>query len=91
MFGITLPDIEELDDPDFEVMEENANAINAFLTLNDCSWQFSSMGDLIGLDFQSAKVIWDYAGISVSPEDFNGVMLFSTVVAAETNKMRNKK
>jgi hypothetical protein len=91
MLGIKLPDIEEPEEEHFEVLKENVPVLEAFFILDGCAWQYTGMGDLVGLDFQAAKVIWDYAGLSISADDFKGLMLFSKTVVIELNKQRIKK
>ena len=49
------------------------------------------MGDLVGLDYPAARIIWDYAGIKFDSETFKGIMIFSRTVVEEINKKRSKK
>jgi hypothetical protein len=85
-----LPDIKKPEETDFEVFPENWPVIEAFFSLEGCAWQYSAMGELIGLDYKAADVIWKGLDIALDPETFRGVMLFSGTLATELNK-RNKK
>ena len=48
----------------------------------------TAMGDLIGLNYQAADIIWKYAGITLNPEQFKGLMLFAKTVVTERNKKK---
>jgi len=48
------------------------------------------MGDLIGLDYTAAKVIWGYAGIKPNKDTFMGLMLFTRTIVNELNKRKDK-
>ena len=90
-FGITLNLPDEIIEPEtihFEVFKDNWPVLEAFFVLDGCAWQFSSMGDLIGLDYTAAHIIWAYAEIKLSPEEFAGVMLFSKTVVSELNSRK---
>lgn len=80
MFGIQLPNQNEVEDVHFEVFPSNWPVISAFFALDGCAWQYSSMGDILGLDYLAAKVIWDGLGITVKPKTFAGVMLFTRTI-----------
>ncbi|MDP2099838.1 MAG: DUF1799 domain-containing protein [Methylobacter sp.] len=75
---------------DFEVLPENMPALEAFFTLDGCAWQYTGMGDLVGLDYSAAKIIWDFAGVVLDKEQFQGVMLFSRTVVNELKKKKDK-
>lgn len=90
MFGLPLPVVEETGSVDFEVFKSNLPILDAFFILDGCAWQVTGMGDLLGLDYPAAKIIWDYAGVCLSPGQFRGVMAFSRTVAIELNKKRSK-
>jgi len=89
--GIQLPELEEQEEQHFEVFKCNAPVLEAFFILDGCAWQYTGMGDLIGLDYQAAQVIWGYAGMAIDAEVFRGVMLFSRTIVDELNKKRKKK
>lgn len=89
ILGIRLPEIKNSEE-DFEVWPENWPVIEAFFSLDGCAWQYSAMGELIGLDYKAAEVIWKGLAITLDTESFRGVMIFSGTLAAELNK-RNKK
>ena len=89
--GITLPEFEEKEAEHFEILKCNAPVLEAFFILDGCAWQYAGMGDLIGLDYPAAKIIWDYAGIKFDSEVFRGIMLFTRTVVEELNKKRSKK
>ena len=83
MLGITLklPDvITEPEATDFAVLPENWPVLKAFFRLDGCAWQVSGMGDLMGLDYTAAHIIWQGCGIVLDTEAFKGVMLFSKTV-----------
>jgi hypothetical protein len=89
--GISLLQNEEKEAAHFEILKENAQVLEAFFILDGCAWQYAGMGDLVGLDYPAAKIIWDYAGIQFDSETFKGIMLFSRTVVEELNKKRSKK
>lgn len=90
MFGIQLPEPNEVEDAHFEVFPSNWPVISAFFALDNCAWQYSSMGDLLGLDYPAAKVIWDGLGITLQAKTFAGVMLFTRTIVNELAKERKK-
>lgn len=75
-------------DDDFEVFKSNMLIIDAFLMLDDCAWQYSGMGDLIGLDYKAADVIWTRSGVELKPDQFKGLMLFAKLVSSEIRKRK---
>jgi hypothetical protein len=83
-----LPELDEPEDVHFEVFKENIPVIEAFFNLDGCAWQYTGMGELIGLDYQAAHIIWTYAGVKLDAEQFKGVMLFSKTVADELRKRK---
>ena len=89
--GIQLPELVEQEAQDFEVLKCNVPVLEAFFILDGCAWQYTGMGDLIGLDYYAAQVIWSYAGMAIDAETFRGVMLFSRTVVDEMNKKRKRK
>lgn len=72
------------------MLPENMPALEAFFTLDGCAWQYTGMGDLVGLDYSAAKIIWDFAGVVLDKEQFQGVMLFSRTVVNELKKKKDK-
>ena len=88
LFGVTMPDMDEIEATNFEVLEENWSVVEAILILDDCAWQISGMGDLIGLDYSAAHIIWGYAGIKPNQDVFMGLMLFAKTVVNELNKRK---
>ena len=70
------------------MFKDNWPVLEAFFVLDGCAWQFTGMGDLIGLDYTAAHIIWGYAEIKLSPEEFVGVMLFSKTVVNELNSLK---
>lgn len=62
--------------------------IEAFFILDDCAWQYTGMGELIGLDYKAADVIWKRSGVDLKPEQFKGVMLFARTVVSELRKRK---
>lgn len=85
LFGMTMPEMEVQKADNFEVLKENWPVLEAFFVLDGCAWQISGMGDLIGLDYSAAHIIWGYAGIKPSQEVFMGLMLFAKTVVNELN------
>ena len=85
LFGMTMPDIDVPEDNHFEVLKDNWPVLEAFFVLDGCAWQYTGMGDLIGLDYSAAHIIWGYAGIKPSPDVFMGLMLFAKTVVNELN------
>jgi hypothetical protein len=77
---------DEAPDDDFELLQENQAAVEAFFMLDGCAWQFTGMGALIGLDYQAADIIWRGLGVTLTGDDFQGVMLFSKTIANLLNK-----
>lgn len=90
LFGLVLPEIEEPEEINFEVMKCNWPVLEAFFILDGCAWQYAGMGDLIGLNYQAAQVIWGYAGIKPNKDTFIGLMLFTHSVVNELNKRKDK-
>lgn len=88
LFGVTMPDMDEIEATNFEVLEENWPVLDAFFILDGCAWQISGMGDLIGLDYSAAHIIWGYAGIKPNQDVFMGLMLFAKTVVNELNKRK---
>lgn len=88
MFGIQLPGKDEMEDVHFEVFPSNWPVLSAFFALDGCAWQYSSMGELIGLDYPAAKVIWDGLGLALKPHTFAGVMLFTRTIVNELAKVK---
>ena len=88
LFGMTMPEIELPDETHFEVLKENWPVLEAFFILDGCAWQISGMGDLIGLDYSAAHIIWGYAGIKPDQDVFMGLMLFAKTVVNELNKRK---
>lgn len=89
MLGITLklPDtLTEPEDSYFSVLPENWPVLEAFWVLDGCAWQYTGMGDLIGLDYTAADLIWRGCGMVLDTEVFRGVMLFSKTVVLELAK-----
>ena len=86
---VELP--EAPDEQHFEVFKSNVPVLEAFFALDGCAWQFTGMGDLIGLDYKAADVIWSHLGISLDKDTFAGLMLFSRTLVIELNKKRQKK
>ncbi|MCK9621990.1 MAG: hypothetical protein M0R47_15830 [Methylobacter sp.] len=86
-----LPEIEEHESHDFEVFKENMPVLEAFFVLEGSAWKYTGMGDLIGLDVQAAKIIWDYLQTEITPDIFRGIMLFTNTVTQERGKQRSKK
>ena len=58
LFGMTMPDIDVPEETHFEVLKDNWPVLEAFFVLDGCAWQYSGMGDLIGLDYSAAHIIW---------------------------------
>jgi hypothetical protein len=87
---LILPDLGAAEPEHFEIFKEHLPVLEAFFILDGCAWNCSDMGVMIGLDYPAAKVIWDYAGIKLTPDVFRGVMAFSRTVADELNKKRKK-
>jgi hypothetical protein len=48
------------------------------------------MGDLVGLDYIAADIIWRYQGIKLTKEQFSGLMLFSSEIVNILNKRKEK-
>ncbi len=88
LFGMTMPEIELPEETHFEVLKDNWPVLEAFFILDGCAWQTTGMGDLIGLNYQAAQVIWSYAGISPDRDTFMGLMLFARTVVDELNKRK---
>lgn len=88
LFGMAMPIIEQQEETHFEVMKENWPVLEAFFILDGCAWQYTGMGDLIGLDYSAAHIIWGYAGIKPNQEAFICLMLFAKTVANELNKRK---
>ncbi|TAL50034.1 MAG: hypothetical protein EPN89_05375 [Methylovulum sp.] len=83
---IEYPELPPVDDADFELLAENQAAVKAFFVLDDSAWQFSSMGEIICLDYLAADVIWRRLSLELDSDAFAGVMLFSKTIA---NLLRN--
>jgi hypothetical protein len=90
LLGIKLPALEKPAETHFEVFKENMPAIEAFLMLDGCAWQYTGLGEMIGLDYKAADVIWNRADVTLDAESFRGVMLFSRTVVTELKKQRKK-
>ena len=75
---------------DFELFECHVPVLEAFFALDGCAWQFTGMGDLIGLDYKAAEVIWTYLDIRLDKDTFAGLMLFSRTIVDELTKKRQK-
>jgi hypothetical protein len=90
IFGMMLPEKEEQAQEHFEIFKSNIAAVEAFFALDGCAWNCSEMGIMIGLDYPAAKIIWDGLGMTLSPDTFGKVMVFSRTVADELNKRRKK-
>lgn len=90
MFGLVLPEIDDQGDIDFPVWKSNWPVLEAFFALDGCAWQHTGMGDLVGLDYPAAHIIWGYAGIKVDKETFIGLMLFTRTVVNELSKRKDK-
>ena len=88
LFGLALPAMELPDAAHFLLFEENAPVVDAVHCLDDCAWQYTGMGDLIGLDYPAARLIWQGLGITLDTEAFKGVMVFSKTVVQELNKRK---
>jgi hypothetical protein len=88
VLGIKLPERKSPEEIHFEVFKDNMPAIEAFLMLDGCAWQYSGMGELIGLDYKAADVIWHRADVPLDAESFRGVMLFSRTIVTELKKQR---
>jgi hypothetical protein len=88
LLGIKLPELEEPEEVDFILMKCNAPIVEAFLMLNDRAWQFTGMGELIGLDYKAADVIWNRSGIKLTPDQFRLLMLFEQTVTTELRKRK---
>ena len=88
LFGVTMPDMDEIEATNFEVLEENWPVVEAICILDDCSWQILGVGDLVGLDYSSAHIIWGYAGIKPNQDVFMGLRLFVKTVVNELNKRK---
>ena len=89
LFGMTIPDMDEIEATNFEVLEENWPVLEAFFILDGCAWQTSGMGDLIGIDYNAAHIIWGYADMIPTPEAFIGLMHFSKTIVDILNKRKN--
>ena len=72
------------------MFDVNVPVLDAFFALDGCAWQLTGMGDLIGLDYKAAKVIWSYLDLKVDKDTFAGLMIFSRTVVNELNKKRQK-
>lgn len=90
MLGINLPVMDEPETQDFEVFKENMPVLEAFFALEGAAWQYTGMGDLVGLDVQAAKIIWDYLAVRITPDIFSGILLFTNTVVYERSKKRKK-
>lgn len=88
LFGLALPDINTPSDHHFEVFKDNWPILEAFFVLDGCAWQYTGMGDLIGLGYSAAQVIWGLSGIHPDTETFRGLMLFARTVVDELNKRK---
>ena len=58
----------------------------AFFALNDRAWQYTGMGELVGLDYKAAEVIWKMSGVKLRPGQFRLLMLFEQTVTSELRK-----
>jgi hypothetical protein len=85
MLGISLPKI-EIEESHFYLMRENIQVIEAFFVLDGCAWQYTSLGELIGLNYPAARVIWNGLDMKLSKDCFEGVMLFTKTIANTINK-----
>jgi hypothetical protein len=90
LFGLVLPEVEDQEEADFEVLKDNWPVLEVFFALDDCAWQHTGMGDLVGLDYQAAHIIWGYAGIKPNKDTFMGLMLFTRAIVNERNKRKDK-
>jgi hypothetical protein len=90
MLGLQLPDLDDQIPEDFEVLKSNAPVLQAFFALDGCAWQYSGMGDLIGLDYQAADIIWTRLELTVPSDVFAGVMLFARTVVSGLLAQRKK-
>jgi hypothetical protein len=88
--GLQLSAVEEIESVHFEVFKSNLPVIKAFFALDDCAWQYTDMGQLIGLDYPVAHVIWASLGITLTHDEFSGLMLFARVICVELNKRMKK-
>lgn len=86
-----IPEIDLPPPVDFAVLPENMPSLEAFFVLDGCAWQYTGMGDLIGLDYPAAKIIWEFAGVVLDKEQFQGVMIFARTVVNELSKKKDKK
>jgi hypothetical protein len=85
LLGIVLP-VLEIDESHFDLLRENAPVLEAFFVLDGCAWQYTSMGELIGLNYPAAQIIWQGLKMKINKDTFEGVMLFTKTVANEINK-----
>lgn len=69
-------------------MKENMPILEAFFELDGSAWDFTGMGDLVGLDVSKAKIIWDYLEVKITPDIFKGVLLFANTIVYERNKRK---
>jgi len=90
LFGMTLPDMEEQDEQHCYVLKSNWPVLEAFFSLDGCAWQYTGMGDLIGLDYSAAHIIWGYIGLKVDKDTFLGLMLFTRTIVDELNIRKDK-
>ena len=90
MFGLAQPELELLGSEDFELFKSNAPVISAFYALGGCAWKHTGMGDLVGLDYTAADIIWRYQGIKLTKAQFSGLMLFSSEIVNILNKRKEK-
>jgi hypothetical protein len=87
---LALPELDEPCEEDFEIFKSNAPVISAFFALGGCAWKHTGMGDLVGLDYTAADIIWRYQGIKLTKEQFSGLMLFSSEIVNIINKRKEK-
>jgi len=85
---VDLPEADE--ENHFEIFRCHVPVLEAFFALDGCAWQFTGMGDLIGLDYKAAEVIWSRLQIDPNKDTFIGLMLFSRTIVNELNKKRQK-
>lgn len=82
--------MESQDPQDFEVFKENMPVLTAFFALDGAAWNYTGMGDLICIDVQAAKIIWDYLEIKITADIFSGILLFTNTVVYERSRQRKK-
>lgn len=76
--------------PDYEIYPENWDAVQLFVRLQT-QWKISPMGQRVGLEYTSIRIVARFLGIKPTPELFADIQLMEICTINECARNGNRR